>query len=116
MAVFSLIQANRSLRFLSGFFMDKDLERIRAGLESLRVQLADADQLAEPLRQEIEHTLADIDQHVERAESQPDEATKAESPTLVEQLEAAMAEFEESHPTLARTARNLIDALAQLGI
>lgn len=88
--------------------MSVDKERLKATLDELHQQLSQLDQLDPPLRSQLGATLHEIQA-----------ALKAETPTeasLVERLQEAARDFEESHPALSGTIGSLIDTLGRTGI
>ena len=96
--------------------MTQDPTRIRATLALLREQLGDTEEVSPALRTSLLETVANI----EAALADVDPAKRPPSPpasdSLTSRLSEAALEFEDSHPTLAKTIGGLVNGLANLGI
>jgi hypothetical protein len=91
--------------------MDKNALRER--LAKLHAELAGAHQEDPATRQ----SLGEILTHVKRMVDQPaGTADSSIDKTLPDRLERIAVQFEAEHPTLAASARRLIDLLGEVGI
>lgn len=80
-------------------------------LERLRAELSGSNTLAPRERELLEELAADIAALLEDAD-----ASRHEPQSLVERLQEATAQFEQSHPSLTFAIGAVADALARLGI
>lgn len=82
-------------------------ERLQQLLEQLHAELAGTDAVDPGVRERLEGIQRDVG-----------EALKSESPpgTLRGRLENEVAQFEASHPTVARRMAEVIDTLALYGL
>jgi len=87
-----------------------DQKSLRERLAKLHADLADAHQQNPATRQSLGEVLPDV----KRMLDQP--AGAAADKTLPERLERVAVQFEAEHPTLAASARRLIDLLNEVGI
>ena len=87
--------------------MDKDRTELREALERLHAELEQTRMVDPESRQLLRHLQGDI-QTVLRS---PTEASRA---SLTARLDAAVAQFEESHPNLTLTIKQVLDNLAQV--
>lgn len=85
-------------------------ENLRNTLAQLHQQLDSTEPIDADLRGELERTLVEIREVVDRA--RPDE----EASPLGEQLEAVALRFEQSHPVLAQAIGRVVNALSAMGI
>ena len=97
--------------------MSHDTAELKATLEQLSQQLADAEELAPAVRQRLEQALADVRAALDTQSTAADEAAEEEEEeSLIEQLSETARHIEESHPTLFGTLGSVIDALSRMGI
>jgi len=89
-----------------------DQDNLRDHLAKLRAQLSAAGQ-ADPDRKQ---SLRDAIQDIQRVMEQPGAATAAADPSLPDRLEKIAVQFEADHPTLAASARRLVELLGEVGI
>ena len=87
-----------------------DQDKLRQQLKQLHAEL---DQARQNNPQAGEH-LSEILPHIKRMADQPQSA--AADASLSERLEIAAVQFEVAHPTLAASARRLIELLNEAGI
>lgn len=102
--------------------MTLDREKLRQTLAELHAQLDETESLDAELAAQLRVVAAEIASKVDPQAAPPtsnagdsDEPQTAETSTP-ERLEDAALQFEQSHPTIAGTVRQLIDMLAQMGI
>lgn len=90
--------------------MDKNSLRELAG--KLHAQLSDA------LREnpESRESLSDMMRDINRLIDQPAEPVSSPQHSLADRLERIAVQFEADHPTLAASARRLVDLLGEVGI
>jgi hypothetical protein len=89
-----------------------DQNTLRERLAKLHAELSNAHGDDPATRQALEEILPDIKRMVER---QGADALPADR-SLPDRLERVAVQFEALHPTLAASARRLIDLLAEVGI
>ena len=89
---------------------------LRDHLAQLHEELEQTASVDEASRRLLVEGLHDIQQILDRGESEGDEAKAEGEPGLVERLRAATRDFEESHPTLTTAVGRVADALSNLGI
>ncbi len=77
-------------------------------LQQLRTQLASLDSLGPEQREQLQATLDEIEQSLDRHD--------VSSHSLATRLSDATAEFQESHPSLTISVGRIADMLAQMGI
>jgi hypothetical protein len=90
-----------------------DENTLRERLAKLHAELAKAHRENPATRQSLGEILPDVKRMVDEP------AGAADSPadkTLPERLERVAVQFEAEHPTLAASARRLIDLLSEVGI
>jgi hypothetical protein len=87
-----------------------DQESLRERLAKLHAELANAHQQNPATRQSLGEILPDVKRMVDQPAGAP--ADKS----LTERLEKVAVQFEAEHPTLAASARRLIDLLNEVGI
>jgi hypothetical protein len=90
-----------------------DQNSLRERLAKLHAELADLHQQNPATRQSLGEILPDVKRMVDRP---ADTAAPAVDKTLPERLERVAVQFEAEHPTLAASARRLIDLLNEVGI
>jgi hypothetical protein len=89
-----------------------DHNNLRERLASLHAELTNAHRQDPAARQSLGEVLPDIKLALER---QAGEASPAAA-SLAQRLEKVAVQFEADHPTLAASARRLIDLLGEAGI
>ncbi|HMD29677.1 MAG TPA: DUF4404 family protein [Steroidobacteraceae bacterium] len=89
-----------------------DQNTLRERLAKLHAELSNAHGDDPATRQALEEILPDIKRMLER---QGADALPADT-SLPDRLERVAVQFEALHPTLAASARRLIDLLAEVGI
>ena len=95
-----------------------DQDTLRERLAKLHAELADAHRADPQARQALGEILPDLKRMVDRhsgADPSGADASPAAA-SLPDRLERVAVEFEAMHPTLAASARRLIDLLAEVGI
>ena len=90
--------------------MDRD--QLRDHLARLRAELTRAHQAAPESKQSLTDAMQDVHSLID----QPKDAAVAGDASLPERLENIAVQFEANHPTLAASARRLIDLLSEVGI
>jgi uncharacterized membrane protein YccC len=90
-----------------------DHETLRQRIARLHAELTDAHREDPAARQSLGEILPDIKRVAEKPAGAA--ATSADA-TLADRLERVAVQFEAQHPTLAASARRLIDLLAEAGI
>jgi Domain of unknown function (DUF4404) len=91
--------------------MDKN--SLRERLAKLQAELSNAHQEDPAARRSLGEVLPDIERMVGRP---LDADAGGADATLPDRLEKIAVQFEAEHPTLAASARRLIDLLAEVGI
>jgi uncharacterized membrane protein YccC len=89
-----------------------DEKTLRERLAKLHAELANAHQENPATRQ----SLGEILPEVKRMVDEPASAAESLDKTLPDRLERVAVQFEADHPTLAASARRLIDLLSEVGI
>jgi hypothetical protein len=89
-----------------------DEKTLRERLAKLHAELANAHQENPATRQSLGEILPDVKRMVDEPASAADSVDK----TLPDRLERLAVQFEAEHPTLAASARRLIDLLSEVGI
>jgi hypothetical protein len=87
--------------------------------DSLRDQVAKLHaQMSEALRADpkARDSLSDMMQDINRLIDRPADAPSSAHGTIPDRLERVAVQFEADHPTLAASARRLVDLLAEVGI
>jgi ElaB/YqjD/DUF883 family membrane-anchored ribosome-binding protein len=77
-------------------------------LEQLRAELTASDAIARSERERIEQLIADVRAHADEDGDEPQ--------TLVDRLQEATEQFEQTHPRLTLAIGAVADALSRLGI
>jgi hypothetical protein len=90
--------------------MDKN--SLRDLVAKLHAELSDALR-ADPKSRE---SLSDMMQDINRLIDKPAAAADSRQSSLPERLERIAVQFEADHPTLAASARRLVDLLSEVGI
>jgi uncharacterized membrane protein YccC len=89
-----------------------DEKTLRERLAKLHAELANAHQENPATRQSLGEILPDVKRMVDEPVNAADSLHK----TLPDRLERVAVQFEAEHPTLAASARRLIDLLSEVGI
>jgi uncharacterized protein (DUF2267 family) len=89
-----------------------DPNTLRERLAKLHAELADAHQENPATRQSLGEILPDVKRMVD----QPGTPDPSIDKTLPDRLERVAVQFEAEHPTLAASARRLIELLNEVGI
>lgn len=89
-----------------------DQKTLRERLAKLHAELSNAHRENPATRQSLGEILPDL----ERMVDQPAGAAPAAIKSLPDRLERVAVQFEAQHPTLAASARRLIDLLSEVGI
>jgi hypothetical protein len=90
-----------------------DQKSLRERLAKLHAELANAHQQDPETRQSLGEILPDVKRLVDQPAGT---AAPSVDKSLPERLERAAVQFEAEHPTLAASARRLIDLLNEVGI
>jgi len=90
-----------------------DQKSLRERLAKLHAELANAHQQDPAKRQSLGEILPDVKRMVDQPAGT---ATPSVDKSLPERLERVAVQFEAEHPTLAASARRLIDLLNEVGI
>jgi Domain of unknown function (DUF4404) len=90
-----------------------DQNTLRDRLSKLHAELHDAHQKDPAARESLGEILPDVKRMVD---GQPGAAASAPDASLPDRLERVAVQFEVEHPTLAASARRLIDLLSEVGI
>jgi len=90
-----------------------DQKTLRERLAKLHAELAKAHQQDPATRQSLGEILPDVKRMVDEPTSS---AASSADQSLPERLERVAVQFEAEHPTLAASARRLIDLLSEVGI
>jgi hypothetical protein len=85
---------------------------LRERLAKLHAELSNAHRENPATRQSLDGILPEVKRMVD----QPGAADSAIDKTLPDRLERVAVQFEAEHPTLAASARRLIDLLSEVGI
>jgi hypothetical protein len=90
-----------------------DEKTLRERLAKLHAELANAHQENPATRQSLGEILPDVKRIIETPAGADDSSVDK---TLPDRLERLAVQFEAEHPTLAASARRLIDLLSEVGI
>jgi uncharacterized protein DUF4404 len=90
-----------------------DQKTLRERLAKLHAELSNAHQENPATRQSLGEILPDVKRMVDKPGTL---GTEPEVKSLSERLERVAVQFEADHPTLAASARRLIDLLSEVGI
>jgi hypothetical protein len=91
--------------------MSEHIDKLRAMLEELQAELHGIESLDPQTREMLEGAKDELEHALHR-----EETDTLESHSLIERLQTAGEDFNESHPALSRIVGNLIDVLGQMGI
>jgi len=95
--------------------MDKD--SLRDHLAKLHAELADAHQTDPQYRESLTQMMQDINRLIDKSGDSASAAiTSGKDTSLPDRLERIAVQFEADHPTLAASARRLVDLLGEVGI
>ncbi len=89
-----------------------DHSNLRDHLAKLRAALGDAPQADPSSKQSLSDAMQDINRLIDRTGG----PAAASDETLPDRLEQIAVQFEADHPTLAASARRLVDLLNEVGI
>jgi hypothetical protein len=92
--------------------MDKN--SLRDHLAKLHAELADAHQADPKYRESLAQMMQDIDRLIDKDDAST--SLPGKDPSLPDRLERIAVQFEADHPTLAASARRLVDLLGEVGI
>jgi Domain of unknown function (DUF4404) len=90
-----------------------DQQSVRERLAKLHAELADAHQQSPATRQSLGEILPDLKRVVDQPAGAPGASADKSLPG---RLESVAVQFEAEHPTLAASARSLIELLNEAGI
>jgi hypothetical protein len=90
--------------------MDKD--SLRDLVAKLHTELSDALRADPQSRERLSDMMKDINRLIDK----PADSTSSPQGSLPERLERIAVQFEADHPTLAASARRLVDLLGEVGI
>jgi len=90
-----------------------DQNHVREHLAQLHAQLSDLEQKAGP---ETKQRLSDTARDLNRLIDAHSGTSSARDESLPDRLEKIAVQFEADHPTLAASARRLVDLLGEVGI
>jgi hypothetical protein len=90
-----------------------DEKTLRERLAKLHAELANAHEENPATRQSLGEILPDVKRIIEKPAGADDSSVDK---TLPDRLERLAVQFEAEHPTLAASARRLIDLLSEVGI
>ena len=88
-----------------------DTNSLREHLARLHAELTEAHRTDPKYGESLSHMMQDINALIDKAESTP-----APDKSLSDRLEKIAVQFEAGHPTLAASARRLVDLLGEVGI
>ena len=91
--------------------MNEHVDKLRATLEELQDELQAIETLDPQTRELLEGAKVEVEHALHR-----DQAESLEKHSVIDRLQTAGEDFNESHPTLSRIVGNLIDVLGQMGI
>ena len=89
-----------------------DQKSLRDLVAKLHAQLSDALRAAPESREPLSDMMRDINRFIDKPADSPSPAQLS----LPDRLERIAVQFEADHPTLAASARRLIDLLGEVGI
>jgi hypothetical protein len=87
-------------------------EQLRLTLEQLHAELSQTETLDEPSRALLQHTMADVQAMLAKA----DPEIAGNTPDLVARLQEGIQVFEVSHPTLSLAMQEVVALLSDAGI
>jgi hypothetical protein len=88
-----------------------DTNSFREHLAKLHAELSEAHRTDPKYREALSKMMQDINVLIDKTESVP-----APDKSLSDRLERMAVQFEAGHPTLAASARRLVDLLGEVGI
>jgi hypothetical protein len=91
--------------------MNEHIGKLRATLEELQEELHSIESLDPQTRELLEGAKIEVERALHR-----DETESLERHSVIDRLQTAGENFDESHPALSRIVGNLIDVLGQMGI
>jgi hypothetical protein len=89
-----------------------DKKSLRDQLSKLHAELADAHRTDPKYKESLAEMMRDINRLIDTA----GDSTPSTDRSLAERLERIAVQFEVDHPTLAASARRLVDLLGEVGI
>ena len=90
-----------------------DQDSLREHLVKLQAQLSDIQRQADP---QARQSLGDMARDINRLIDAPADPALPPDASLPDRLERIAVQFEAAHPTLAASARRLVDLLGEVGI
>lgn len=90
--------------------MDKN--SLREHLAKLQAELTDAHRTDPKYRESLSEMMQDINRLIDKSA----DSTPSPDRSLPDRLERIAVQFEADHPTLAASARRLVDLLGEVGI
>ncbi len=90
------------------------VDNLKAMLAKVHAELENTQGMAENEEQTLRNLLDDIEERLDEIDEERDAA--AGESDIGDRVNAAMGEFQASHPTLAFTLRRLVDTLQKMGI
>ncbi len=90
-----------------------DQDTLREHVAKLHAQLSDIEQQADP---QARQRLSDMAREINRLVETSADAASPPDASLPDRLERIAVQFEAAHPTLAASARRLVDLLGEVGI
>ncbi len=96
--------------------MDKN--SLRDHLAKLHAELAEAHRADPKYRESLTAVMQDVDRLIDKAADSASSSseTSAKEGSIPDRLERIAVQFEADHPTLAASARRLVDLLGEVGI
>ncbi len=93
-------------------------DELRTELSKLRAELAGADRVDPESRELLGQIMRDITRLTDAPKPAPGAVADAARPAdkLTDRLELAAVRFEADHPSVAATARRLVDLLGKIGL
>jgi Domain of unknown function (DUF4404) len=88
-----------------------DTNSLREHLAKLHAELAEAHRTDPKYGESLSQMMRDINGLIDKSESAP-----TADKSLADRLERMAVQFEAGHPTLAASARRLVDLLGEVGI
>jgi uncharacterized protein (DUF2267 family) len=94
--------------------MEKD--SLHALAAKLHAELSDALRADPQSRESLSEMMQDINRLIDKPAASPASSPDATDRSLPDRLERIAVQFEANHPTLAASARRLVDLLGEVGI
>jgi hypothetical protein len=94
--------------------MEKD--SLHALAAKLHAELSDALRADPKSRESLSEMMRDINRLIDKPAALPASSPGATDRSLPDRLEKIAVQFEANHPTLAASARRLVDLLGEVGI